>query len=148
MEALARSSKKSQGYSLIEVLVSLLLMTIVLLALMESVVLYTQTNMRNMLRDEAVRLTQDTLYNLRSRGFNNVPSASSPGITSTTQVVRNLRSTHWRFDVTVTVTDVDPQMKSAVAVTTCCFNPTAGNVAPFLRTAFTHKASTLIPDLK
>lgn len=147
MEQLARSSKKCDGYSLIEVLTALLLLTIVMLACMESVVLYAQTNMRNVLRDEAVRVTQDTLYNLRSRGFNNVSSSADPGVTTTTQLVKNLRSTRWRFDVTITVIDVDPQMKSARAVTTCCFNPTSGTVAPFLHTPFTHQASILIPNL-
>ena len=136
MEASVRFSKSSRGYSLIETLAALLLLVIVLLALMESVVLYTQTNMRNILRDEAVRVTQDVLYELRIRGFNNIPSAPSPGITTTTQRTRKLRSTTWTFNITVTVTDVDAQMKSAQATTTW----------KFLNSTFTHQASTLIPN--
>jgi prepilin-type N-terminal cleavage/methylation domain-containing protein len=131
MEQTAWYSKKPKGYSLIEVLAAMLLMVIVLLALMESVVLYTQTNMRNILRDEAVRTTQDVLYGLRSKGFNNVATG-----TTTTTITRKLRSGTWDFDVTVTITDVDTQMKSALAVTSWTF----------LNSDFTHQASTLIPS--
>lgn len=141
MEAFARSSKKSHGYSLIEVLAALLLLTIVLLALMDSVVLYTQTNMRNMLRDEAVRVTQDVLYTLRSQGFNNVRARA--GITDTTLTgtiniteVKKLRSGTWTFSTNVAVAQVDSQMLSAQGVTTW----------QFLGSTFTHSASTLIPN--
>lgn len=133
MEPSASFSKRSQGYSLIEVLIALLLMVLVLLALMESVVLYTQTNMRNMLRDEGVRVTQDVLYEMRNRGFASVPL----GTTTQTQT-RRLRSGVWTFNVSVTVNQIDAQMLSARATTTW----------DFLNSTFTHQASTLIPSLE
>lgn len=141
MEQLARSNKKSQGYSLIEVLAALLLLTIVLLALMQSVVLYTQTSMTNILRDEAVRATQDVLYGLRNQGFDNVRAAA--GITDVTPTgtisitqKRKLRSTGWNFTTNVAVAQVDTQMLSASATTTWVF----------LGKTFSHQASSLIPN--
>lgn len=141
MEQLARLNKKSQGYSLIEVLAAMLLLTIVLLAVMESVVLYTQTSMTNILRDEAVRVTQDVLYGLRNQGFSNVEAAASistPGSSGTLTFTqdRKLRSAHWPFTTNVTVTVVDTQMLSASATTTW----------KFLNKTFSHQASTLIPN--
>ena len=132
MELAARFNKKSQGYSLIEVLAALLLLTVVLLALMQSVVLYTQTNMTNILRDEGVRVTQDVLYDLRTRGFDNVAVGNS-----TTTQRRSLRSMEggFKFTTVVTVALIDPRMKSAQATTTW----------RFLGSTFTHHATTMIP---
>jgi prepilin-type N-terminal cleavage/methylation domain-containing protein len=146
MEALARSNKRIQGYSLIEVLCALLLMTIALLAVMESVVLYTESNMKNMLRDEGVRVTQDVLYGLRSQGFDNVLNPTLNTRTITVVSTKRLRSGHWNFTTSVTVNRarnsagqlLTPSMLSAQAVTSWVF----------LGKTFTHQASTLIPDQK
>jgi len=88
------------GFSLIEVLISFLLVTMVMLALLEGVVLYSQVNMRNILRDEGVRATQDVLNELRSRDFNRVTAG-----TSTLTVRKALRSGSWDYTVTLVVTD-------------------------------------------
>lgn len=142
MEALARYSKKSQGYSLIEVLCALMLMTVAMLGVMHAVVLYTETNMKNMLRDEAVRVTQDVIYGLRTQGFNNVRNAA--GITDTTPTgsiaiatKKRLRTTDFRFVTDIALTQKDTQMLSGQAVTSWVF----------LNKRYTHEVNVLIPSL-
>ena len=113
-----KSKRKSNaGFSLIEVLVALLLVVIVMLALMEAVVLHIQTNMRNILRDEAVKVTQDALHEIRSREFDRVVA----GETSFT-VGKSIRSADWNYEVTVNISDwpnppTPPRTKS-IQVTT------------------------------
>jgi prepilin-type N-terminal cleavage/methylation domain-containing protein len=79
MERIVKSSKRAQGFSLIEVLVAILLLAIVMLALLEAVTIYTRSNMTNILRDEAVKVTQDVLYDMRSADY----SALTVGTTGT-----------------------------------------------------------------
>ena len=92
MEQTVPSSKlKPEGFSLIETLVAILILAIVMLALLEAVTFYTQHQMNNMLRDEAVRITQDTLYNLRTQEYAVVQNAGTlTGSTCTTSAPNNL----------------------------------------------------------
>lgn len=133
-----RSSKKdSEGFSLIEVLIAMLLVTLVMLALLEAVTLYIQSNMTNILRDEAVRLTQDTLYEARSKAF-----ASTPAGSTTTSVTRLLRSGSWTYTVNLTITNVPPGADDltadhkAIAVTTTW---------TFLSKTYSHQANGMMP---
>jgi len=138
--ARVRSSKKeSEGFSLIEVLLAMLLVTLVMLALLEAVTLYVQSNMANILRDEAVRITQDALYDARSKAFTSTPQG-----TTTTTVNRSLRSssTKWAFNVQLVVTNVPPGADDltadhkALAVTTTW---------TFLGKTYTHQANGMMP---
>ena len=138
-QSVRSSRKKSEGFSLIEVMVAMLLVIIVMLALMEAVTLYIQSNMRNILRDEAVRMTQDIVYDMRSRGF-----TSNPVGTTTKTVNRTLRSGTWPFTVSVVVTNVPAgspddfaDHKTIAATTTWVF----------LGQTYKHTASAMMPKL-
>lgn len=131
------SNKKSRGFSLIEVLIATVLVVIVMLALLEAVTLYIQSNMNNILRDEAVRVTQDALYDMRSRDFNTIA-------TETRNVTKAIRSSPKAgqlgaitFQTVLTVTDIPagaPDHKSIQAVTTWTF----------LNQTFTHQANAMV----
>lgn len=85
------NKQNADGFTLIETLVAILILAIVMLALLEAVTFYTQHQMNNMLRDEAVRITQDTLYNLRTQDYAVVQNAGTlTGNTCTTSAPNNL----------------------------------------------------------
>lgn len=129
MEQTVRSSKGSQGFSIIEILIALAILVMVMLALFEAATLYTKQNMSNILRDEAVRVTQDTLYNLRTQDYSAVTSsgtisASNDCTAPAVTVTKMLRSqqNHWAFDVCwVVLEDGTHTRKSVTVVTTYTF---------------------------
>ena len=122
MDHFAKLNKTSDGFTLIEALVSVLLLAIVMLALLEAVTLYTRQNMNNILRDEAVRITQDTLYDLRTQDYSVVTSAgviSGNDCTTAAKVVtKNLRTGTFNFNVCwASVEDSLKAHKTVTAVT-------------------------------
>lgn len=58
--------KEKKGFTLIEVLVSMLILTLVLLTLVQSLATYIRSNVNNLVRDEAVKIAQDCIENIRS----------------------------------------------------------------------------------
>ena len=141
-QQLAPAIKREEGFTLIETLVSVLLLAIVMLALLEAVTFYTQHNMNNMLRDEAVRITQDTLYNLRTQdygvvtnggtvsGRNCTAPATPPGV-----ITKQLRVGTFSFTTCWTVTEDDlRQHKTVTAYTTWTLQ----------KQTFSHQASIIV----
>lgn len=122
----------SEGFSIVEILIALAILVMVMLALFEAATLYTKQNIDNILRDEAVRVTQDTLYNLRSQDYSSVAtsgtiSASNDCTTPGTTVfkkVRELKSgasgsrTDFEFDVCWNVVQDPTNIRKTVTVVT------------------------------
>jgi len=63
---------KCRGVSLIEVMISLVVLLIVFMGLIQASLLSIQFNTRNLLRDEAVAVTADQMSNLRSASFDDM----------------------------------------------------------------------------
>ncbi len=61
----AHVTSSKAGYTLIEVLIALVILAIVSLALMKSSLLVIQKNQQNELRDEAVRIAEQTMNAIR-----------------------------------------------------------------------------------
>jgi prepilin-type N-terminal cleavage/methylation domain-containing protein len=118
MRLLVRSSKKEQGFSLIEVLVALLLMQLVLLALMESAVLIMNTNLRSKLRDIAVQVTEDEIDTYRNIKFEEILAGTTSGSTT-----RTIGKATYTFSFTKTVDDDanNPDLKTVQILTTWNF---------------------------
>ncbi|WP_161939484.1 prepilin-type N-terminal cleavage/methylation domain-containing protein [Thermosulfurimonas dismutans] len=55
-----------KGYSLIEILVSILIMLIILLGLLHGMSIYVTHNIKNLLRNEAVKIAQGCAQSLRN----------------------------------------------------------------------------------
>ena len=66
MEVGVNTKNKTNGFTLVEILVSILLLTVVLLGIVQSLAIYTRQNIRNIVRDEAVRIAQECMENLRN----------------------------------------------------------------------------------
>ena len=66
--------KTQQGVSLIEVMIALVVLLIVFIGLLQAAILSIDSNMRNILRDEAVTLAAATMEDARGEPFANVGS--------------------------------------------------------------------------
>lgn len=77
MALLVKLSKKNKGFTLIEVLISMIILTVLLLGLLGALAKAIDLNVRNYLRDEAVKIAQEKLEEYRNIGFDNVVSGNS-----------------------------------------------------------------------
>ncbi len=133
METHAKFTDRPEtGFSLVEVLVAFLLVAVVMMALLQAVVVFSQSSMRNILRDEGVRLTQDVIYEMRSREFNRVTSGSFT-------VWKPVRSGKWSYTITLVVTDSPPPPEPALAKSI-----QATTRWTFLGNAYSHSVNTVI----
>lgn len=145
------SNKGQKGFSLIEILVSVAILALVMIALLEAAALYTKTNMDNILRDEAVHVTQDTMYDLRTSDFNNLANKGTINTTTNTcdegsglAVVRHIRGLSnrqggtdlpWRFDVCWVIGRDIPEARATVKVVTSY---------TFLQQRYGHQATIVV----
>lgn len=67
MRIIAR--KRNNGFTLVEVLIALLILTLSMLAIFEGLVLLSHINLQNLLRDEAVRIAEEKINSLRNSNF-------------------------------------------------------------------------------
>ncbi len=104
--------QNSKGMSLIEVMIAILLLFVVSVALMQTSLLGFQQNMRNSMREEAVRIADQMVGDLRARAF--TQEATDPVLNvpvSHATVTRNLRSFQAGFVTRTTITDISTQVK-------------------------------------
>lgn len=93
----------SKGISLIEIMIAIVLLMIVSLALMQTSLVGYQANLQNSLREEATRVADQKMNELRDTAFADLSTAAS-----TTTVARSFRGFTMNYtvvtDPTVTVT--------------------------------------------
>ena len=70
----ATAIRNNKGMTLVEVLVALLISLMVFLALMQTALVSIDSNMRNVLRDEAVRVADTRMNTIRSLPYETVVS--------------------------------------------------------------------------
>jgi len=77
----------NRGFTLIEMLIAMVIILIALLGLVNAVFLSIDNNLKNLLRDEAVRLAEEQMNVLKSLPVNDVPynPPSSSGLMATTK---------------------------------------------------------------
>lgn len=100
-----------RGFTLIEVLVAFVIITVSFLALAKITQMAMYTNTRNIIRDEGVKLAQDVINRLKA-----VPVSSLPTGTWTTttlnnilgydNVTKSMRNFNVNYTISVTVTPV------------------------------------------
>ena len=115
-----RVNKK--GVTLVEVMISLVILLIVFMGLIQASLLSVQSNMKNVLRDEAVRITSDRMSILRSAPFNDMNSDTTTDVyplnftANTTRNVRNVAS--HPFGVAINIITLDADHKQMTVTTT------------------------------
>lgn len=89
--------KNNKGFTLIEILVAMSILLIGMLALLNSTAVMIQHNLGNILRDEAVRIAEENMSNLKNTPFDSLAS-SGP-----TTVTRTFRGISKNYTVNITV---------------------------------------------
>lgn len=110
-----------KGVSLIEVMIALLIFLIINIAVMQTSLISIESNLKNELRDEAVRIASDRMEEARNIAFDNLVSDPVPGdnfeikackktpVSDTSnyslKITRNIRNNSFNFGSRRTVTD-------------------------------------------
>ena len=127
--------KNNQGLTLIEVMIALVVLLLVFLALMQTALLSIDSNMINVLRDEAVNIAEEQMNDARNTQFDNLTSLPAAA------VLRNIRNvSNFSYSATTTVTNVNTDTKMIVVTVTWDWkDKTTANGNPY-----THTISTLL----
>ena len=88
MKAIVQRNKK--GFTLIETLIAVSILTIAMLAILNTIVISFQYGMRNSIRNEAIKMAEKKMNELRNTAFSSLASSSS----SETRTFRNLTVTY------------------------------------------------------
>jgi Tfp pilus assembly protein PilV len=103
---MVRSVKSnSQGLTLVEVMIALLVALVIFLALMQTALIGIDANMRNVLRDEAVSVAAERMDLERDMAFSSVVSETPP------PVYRQVRNVNVPFYEDIFITDLDANNK-------------------------------------
>lgn len=93
-----------KGLTLVEVLIAMVILLFVSLALMQTALLSIDSNMRNILRDEAVSIADDKMDEARNEPFSSLAAFSNT-------VTRDVRRTGISFGVDRTVSGINTDNK-------------------------------------
>jgi len=119
---MVRHVRNSSGFSLVEVMIALVVLLLVFMGLMQTALLSIDSNMRNVLRDEALRIAAERLEETRGLPFDsivsdpagvavNLPACGNPPINDANYPVlieRNFRNIQdFPYGTRSTVTDMD-----------------------------------------
>jgi prepilin-type N-terminal cleavage/methylation domain-containing protein len=133
--------RAERGMTLIEILISLTLLSIVSLALIQAALVAINVNVRNELRDEAVSVAEKRLNELRNTPFSDpAMQVNSPGGATDSTVTRNIRSAAILFTIKRVITQVttDNHNRQVTLTVTWSYK---GVTAP------SHTVSTVLSDL-
>lgn len=111
MGRIALLNKK--GVTLIEMMISLVIIMIVSLALMQTALVGIRTNVQNSMRDEAVNVAEGRMNDLRGLPFTETLTHAdlAEGVTVTTPVPRNLRGATIQYTPTQTISNINTTTK-------------------------------------
>jgi len=111
---------RNNGVSLVEVLMALVILLLVFVGLMQAAILSIDSNMKNVLRDEAVALASATMEDTRTNKFDDIKSDTSSipsgsdcpsSITTGTKVQMGIRNMTKDMCVRLIVSDIDADTK-------------------------------------
>ena len=86
--------QKNSGFTLVEVLVAIAFLTISMLAILHALGLSVEHNMKNIIMDEAVRIAEQRMNELRNTPFVSLTSSTSSTRITTTRQIRNKSFTY------------------------------------------------------
>lgn len=119
--------QNSKGVSLVEVMIALVVLLFVFMGLLQAALLGIDSNMRNILRDEAVNITAMSMEEARSMPFDSVVSETAPitgadcpgTFTVGQRLPRNLRNMTKDFCVNLSCWDLEHSKDCVVNDSTC-----------------------------
>jgi type IV pilus assembly protein PilV len=108
--------KDKKGLTLVEVMIALVVLLLVFLALMQTALVSIDSNMKNVLRDEAVNIAEEQMNNARNVSFDTLATLPAAPVT------RNIRNITPAFSYTVTRTVSNLNIDSRQVVITVTWN--------------------------
>jgi prepilin-type N-terminal cleavage/methylation domain-containing protein len=123
--------KDKKGVTLVEVMIALVVFLLVSLAMMQTALVGIDSNMINLLRDEAVKIAEESMIDARNTPFDSLAA----GTTGLPPVSRNLRNMIRPFTVTRAVTDhgVNNKVVDINVAWNWKLNPYAHSITTILR---------------
>ena len=103
LNRIRRHMNSQEGFTLVELLVSVVILIFVSVALMQTALVNIEYNTKNAIRDEATRVAGEKLDEMRN-ALSNTLTATYNG--STGLVTRTIRNFEFEYDVTNTVTAI------------------------------------------
>ncbi len=103
--------RNRKGFTLIEVLVAICILSISMLAILEAVVIAMEHNLNNVSRDESVRIAEAKMNELRNSTFSSLASGAS-------SVTRNFRNLTRTFNVQWTINNLSANSIAIVVMVT------------------------------
>lgn len=96
--------KNNKGVSLVEMMIALVILLLVFLALMQVALISIDSNLKNLIRDEAVNIAEQRLSDLRNKPFDDtfLPTGSA----DETGIVRSFRGINITFTPNRTITNL------------------------------------------
>ena len=85
---------KNSGFTLVEVLVAIAFLTISMLAVLHALGLSVEHNMKNIVMDEAVRIAEQRMNELRNTPFTNLANSTSSTRITISRQIRNRSFTY------------------------------------------------------
>jgi prepilin-type N-terminal cleavage/methylation domain-containing protein len=110
--------RDERGLTLIEILISLLLLSIVSLALIQSALVAINANVKNELRDEAVSVAEQRLGELRNKPFSDPDMLVTLPTGSAELVTRKVRGSDRPFTINRTVSTVNANNRQVTLTVT------------------------------
>ena len=124
-----------KGLTLIEVMIALVVLLLVFLALMQTALVSIDSNMINVLRDDAVNIAEEQMSDARNTPFDNIITVPAAPVT------RNIRNiSNFPYSTAITVTNMNADSKQVVITVTWDWKArtTAGG------NPYTHTISTIL----
>lgn len=105
--------RDKKGLTLIEVMISLVVLLLVFLALLQTALVSIDSNMTNVLRDEAVNIAEEQMNVARNTPFNNL-AVGTTDVSPPARSIRNIAA--FTYTVTRTVSDVKTNSSKQVII--------------------------------
>ena len=148
LSGLSGLSLNNKGLSLIEVIVSLLIMTVMLLGLAQTILFSISTNMKNVFRNEAVNIAEERMNgvlidtaNTAHDGLRNIPYTSIAAQAGNFTVARTFRgAATMNYTVTTSLTDISDAGTSTISA----YQLTLTVSWSYKGTTYTHSTMTVI----
>lgn len=100
-----------KGLSFIEVLMAMAILMVVSLALMQTALIGYQENNKNVMRDEAVRIVEEEINELRNKAFDGPELAKTPSPVAYGPIDRTFRSATFRYNPSRNIQDINNNIK-------------------------------------
>jgi len=147
--------KDNKGFTLIEVLIAMVLILVLLLGLVQAALLSIDSNLRNLLRDEAVRVAEERMNGMlvdifgnQYQGLRNLPFDSpllqaTPLTCTASDVSRSFRNMTRNYRVCWGITDVTTNVKRIEVSVGWDYKNETGPLAPTNR-EFQHSITSIL----